>query len=77
MRTRRKRITVVERHRKDAELRKYLSNFLREKLPMEFPAEAQKLPWASVGLSEATQKPASGTSPMDKAKQSLDSYWDC
>ena len=36
-------------------LRNYLSNFLKEGLPMGFAAEAQKPPWSSVGLSEATQ----------------------
>jgi hypothetical protein len=44
-------------------LRNYLSNFLREKLPMEFAAEAQKPPWASVGLSEATQNAGVGDFP--------------
>jgi hypothetical protein len=49
-------------------LRNYLSNFLREELPMEFAAEAQKLPWASAGLSEATQKAGVGDIPDRQAE---------
>lgn len=49
-------------------LRNYLSNFLREELPMEFAAEAQKLSWASVGLSEATQNAGVGDIPDRQAQ---------
>jgi len=49
-------------------LRKYLHNFLREELPMEFAAEAQKLSWASVGLSEATQNAGVGDFPDRQAE---------
>lgn len=37
--------------------------------------EGAETSWASVGLSEATQNAASGTSPIDKPQRSLDSYW--
>jgi len=49
-------------------LRNYLSNFLREKLPMKFAAGAQKLPWANVGLSEATQNAGVGDFPDRQAE---------
>ena len=35
---------------------------------MEFAAEAQKLPWASAGLSEATQKASVGDFPDRQAE---------
>jgi hypothetical protein len=50
-------------------LRIYLSNFLREELPMEFAAEAQKPPWSSVGLSEATQNAGVGDFPDRQAEE--------
>jgi hypothetical protein len=52
-------------------LRNYLSNFLKEGLPMGFAAEAQKLPWASVGLSEATQNAGVGDFPDRQARAIL------
>jgi hypothetical protein len=49
-------------------LRNYLSNFLKEELRMKFAAEAQKLPWASAGPSEATQNAGVGDFPDRQAE---------
>jgi len=58
-------------------LRNYLSNFLREKLPMKFAAGRRNFLGQMSGCPKRLRTPVSGTSPIDKPKQSLDSCWVC
>jgi len=62
------RYSVSDKRATTLLLRDYLSNFLRDELPMEFAAEAQKLPWESVGVSEATQNACVGDFPDRQAE---------
>jgi hypothetical protein len=58
-------------------LRNYLSNFLKEGSQWGSRQRRRNFPGQVTCYPKRLRTPASGTSPIDKPKQSLDSYWDC